>query len=296
MIDVKQILEAGEIRAHASQRVATVSHPADPTLTVPAVLDTPGSTVKLAKDVLDALDARRPGPARRQGTTQLTEVDSFIAYLKRWGTPNAVIYADTAKLSLTAVLDDHPTGPTDTAWRQHRAVYSCPRAAEWLAWTAAADKPMSQTAFGDWIETRLEDLRKGRTVDPDDPTGERQIEIAGSPTPTDMLGVARKLIIKTEGTFQRDINPTTGDSVLINKHETKGGSTLIPRAFYICIPCFEGGQAYQIEARLRFALQDGQPQFTYTLHRCKEIERDAFGEVRAKVAEQTGMLVLAGTP
>ncbi len=280
MIDVKQILQAGESSASVATRVTTVAHPSDPTLTVPVVLNTPGATVDLAKGVLDALDARRPGPARREGITQLTEVDSFIAYLKDWGSAQTVIYADTTALRLTAVLDEHPRGPAGTAWRKHRAVYNCPRAAEWLAWTGQADHPMAQAAFGDWIEARLEDL----------------VAADGMPKPTEMLTVARQLHIKTKGEFRRDINPVNGDSILINKHETTEGSTQIPRAFMIGIPCFEGGDRYQLEARLRFALQDGVPMFSFTLHRCKEIERDAFGEVRSKVATETGMLVLAGTP
>lgn len=280
MIDVKPILEAGATGAGVEGRIASIEHPDDPSISVPVVLTTPGSSVDLAKGVLDALDARLPGPRRRQGTTQLTEVDSFIAYLKEWGGPQAVIYADTARLSLTAVLDEHPRGASGTAWRGHRAVYSCPRAAEWIAWTAQADKPMSQSAFGDWIETRLEDL-----VGPE-----------GFPKPTEMLDIARKLHIKTKGEFQRTLNPTNGNSVLVHKTQTTEDSTQIPRAFAIAIPCFEGGDRYQIEARLRFTLDDEGPQFTFALHRCKEIERDAFGEVRAKVAKETGMLVLAGTP
>jgi uncharacterized protein YfdQ (DUF2303 family) len=281
VIDVKQILQAGADGAGAACRVLEAKHPSDPSVAVPVVLDTPGSSVRLAKDVLDALDARRPGPLRPEGTTQLTEVDSFIAYLARWGTQQAVIYADTAALKLTAVLDEHPSGATETAWRKRRAVYSCPRAAEWIAWTGQADKPMGQTAFGDWIETRLEDL----------------VAAEGLPKPTEMLTVARQLHIKTSGEFRRDINPTNGDSILINKSETTPGSTQIPRAFMVGIPCFEGGDRYQLEARLRFSLEEGgKPMFTFTLHRCKEIERDAFGEVRSKVAKETTMLVLAGTP
>jgi uncharacterized protein YfdQ (DUF2303 family) len=281
VIDVKPILQAGADGVVVDARISTIEHPADTSVAVPVVLDTPGSSIRLAKDVLDALDARRPGPARREGTTQLTEVDSLIAYLRDWGSERTVIYADTTALKLTAVLDEHPRGPADAAWRKHRAVYSCPRAAEWIAWTGQADKPMGQTAFGDWIETRLEDL----------------VAAEGFPKPTEMLTVARQLHIKTTGEFRRDINPTNGDSILINKSETTPGSTQIPRAFMIGIPCFEGGDRYQIEARLRFSLEEGgKPMFTFTLHRCKEIERDAFGEVRSKVAKETGMLVLAGTP
>lgn len=280
--DVKTILEAGQNLGTVGGRVTDLSHPDDSDVSIPiALVTTPngGSTVQVAKEILDALDQRRTGPHRRSGTTRITEVDSLIAFLKRWGGPQTVVYADTAALALVAVIDDHPEGAA-SAWRQHRAVYSCPRAAEWLAWTGQADKPMRQGEFGDWIEARLEDL----------------VKADGVPAPTEMLAIARKLTVLTKGTFQRDINPVTGDSVLINKLETQTGSTEIPRAFAIAIPCFEGGDRYQLEARLRFALQDGVPLFSFTLHRAKEIERDAFNEVRVKVGEATGMPVLAGTP
>lgn len=282
--DVKAILEAGQLTADVTDRIANVAHPADTELTVPVALITHsngGSGVALAKEILEALDSRRAGPLRRAGVTRLSEVDSFVEFLKRWGSPtSSVVYADASRLELHAVLDDHPASPDGTAWRQHRAVYSCPRAAEWLAWTGAADKPMRQATFGDWIEARLEDLVKAE----------------GFPAPAEMLTTARKLTVLTKGTFQRDINPVTGDSVLINKLETQTGSTPIPRAFAIAIPCFEGGDRYQLEARLRFSLVDGVPLFEYTLHRAKEIERDAFGEVRVKVAKESGLPVLAGTP
>jgi uncharacterized protein YfdQ (DUF2303 family) len=292
--DVRAILDAGAGTVPIASRMLAVPHPSDPNVLIPAAMVTgPGgaSHVAFAKEILEALDARRPGPHRRSGTTKLTEVDSFIAFLKRWGGSQTVVYADTAALSLTAVLDDHPEGAS-TAWRQHRAVYSCPRAAEWLAWTGQADQPMSQTAFADWIEARLEDLAIGE----------------GMPKPTELLTMARDLTIRTKGTFERRVNPTTGDFTLVNKNETEVGSTVIPRAFLVAIPCFEGGDRYRIEARVRFTL-DGGPRFTFTLHRAKEIERDAFGEVRARVARlgepasadgqpaQPGTLtVLAGTP
>jgi uncharacterized protein YfdQ (DUF2303 family) len=294
VIDVSAILTAGQTLTGLGPRVLEVKHPADPDVAVPVTLTTTpqgGSSVVLAKDLLDALDARRAGPHRRQGTTKLTEVDSFIAFLKRWGSTDTVVYADTAALSLTAVIDDHPAGDA-SAWRGHRAVYSCPRAAEWIAWTGQADTPMTQTAFADWIEARLEDLVAGD----------------GMPKPTELLTMARDLTIRTKGTFERKINPTNGDSVLVNKNETEIGSTVIPRAFLVAIPPFEGGPRYQIEARVRFTLENG-PRFTFTLHRAKEIERDAFGEVRARVARlgeaapaanqpepAPKMTVLAGTP
>ena len=59
---------------------------------------------------------------------------------------------------------------------------------------------------------------------------------------------------------------------------------------------FEGGVRYSVECRVRFAITEGVPAFSFTMHRRKEIERDAFNAVRLKVGEQTKRLILAGTP
>lgn len=265
--------------------------------------DGPGSSVPLAlversdgldvvvlHDAIKVLDEQAPGPRRRMNITTLTEERSFIEHVRRWGSDSTVIYADTAGLGFVAVLDDHPAGPdiAATAWRQHRAVYACPRSAEWLAWTGLDGRPMTQVQFGDFIEARLEDLTLAK-----DGKGNPLPEAV---RPVDMLTVARQLTIRTKGTFRRDIDPTTGAFVFENKSEHETGSTVIPRAFAIAIPVFDGGERYVVEARVRFTLGEEGPRFAFVLHRRKEIERDAFDEVRRRVEFDTGRLVLAGTP
>lgn len=283
--NIDELLEAGEAAAGIGVRVQWLAHPDDDTIQIPIALEhnSDGSQVLVLESAIKALDARRGGPPRRVGTTRLTEVDSFTAHVLRWGcVDTTVIYADTAALAFTAVLDEHPAGPTngDTAWREHRAHYTCPRSPEWKAWTEREGKPMSQGEFGDWIEARLEDL----------------IASKGKPAPTEILMMARQLHIKTKGTIERVIDPVSGDYSMINKSETEPSSTLIHRAFDLAIPVFEGGGRYQLEARVRFAVTEGRPSFAFVLHRRAEIERDAFMEVRGKVVAETKMLLLAGTP
>lgn len=281
---IDELLEAGEAAGGVTARVTWLEHPEDDTIKIPIALEhsEDGSQVIVLESAIKAMDARRGGPPRRSGITRLTEVDSFIAHVLRWGGTDTVIYADTAALAFTAVLDEHPAGPEngDTAWREHRAHYACPRSAEWKAWTEREGKPMSQGEFGDWIEARLEDL----------------VSSKGKPAPTEVLMMARQLHIKTKGTIERVVDPVSGDYSMINKSETEPSSTLIHRAFDLAIPVFEGGARYQLEARVRFAVTEGRPAFAFVLHRRAEIERDAFLEVRTKVAAETKMLLLAGTP
>lgn len=280
--NIDQLLEAGEAAAGVGPRVTWIEHPEDDTVKIPIALEHAdgGSRVVVLESAIKAMDARRVGPPRRVGTARLTEVGGLIAYALRWGSQETVIYADTAALAFTAVLDEHPGGRDLTAWREHRAHYACPRSAEWKAWTEREGKPMGQGEFGDWIEARLEDL----------------VGAKGKPAPTEILMMARALHIKTKGTIERVVDPVSGDYHMTNKSETEQGSTVIHRAFDIAIPVFEGGTRYQLEARIRFTVADGRPAFAFILHRRAEIERDAFMEVRTKVAAETKMLLLAGTP
>lgn len=283
--NIRTALDAGKELAAIEARIGDLSHPEHAEVSVPvALVQKDGVTrVEMITDALAELDRRLTGPRRRTGIAKLTEVESFIAHVLRWGDPKrSTIYADTAAMSFTAVLDDHPPtpAPTDTAWREHRATYSCPRSAEWREWTARDGRAMRQTEFADFLESRLEDL----------------VAADGAPAPLEVLKMARQLTIKTKGTFQREVNPTTGDFVLVNKTETEQGSTEIPRMFVIALPVFEGGVRYQIEARVRFTLADGTPQFAFVLHRRAEIERDAFSAIRQQVAEATKLQVFAGSP
>ncbi len=276
-------INAGRELANVTNRLA--DSVGDTGFKIPVALKTTacgGAEVVVLRDVIAEHERIAVGPRRRQNTVKLTEEDSFIAHVLRWGSEHTVIYADTQLLGFTAVLDEHPAGPDEdaTRWRESRATYACPRSQEWITWTALDGKAMKQTDFADFIEGRLEDL----------------VSSGDMPKPLEVLGMARKLHIKTDGTYQREIDPTSGDYILISKSETKPGSTIIPRAFMIAVPVFEGGVRYSVECRVRLVVGEGGPTLSYTMHRRKEIERDAFNAVRLKVSETTKRLILAGTP
>ncbi len=280
---VSSLLIAGEEMCHVGDRHEFVPPPDPGHVIVKLVQDGDGGkSVVAADDIMSAIDARAASPRDRRGSVRLSEVDSLIAYINRYKSTNTIAWANVEGFAFAIVLDDHPAGAPSAgaAWRNHRASYACPRSPEWQAWCALDGKWQTQEAFADFIESRLEDLRA----------------LDGYPKPLDMLSMARNLLVRTAGTFQRSINPTTGDGILVNKTETTAESTQIPRAFLIGIPVFENGTPYQVEARVRFGLVEGRANFAYTLHRRKEIERDAFGDVRTKIATETGALMLAGTP
>lgn len=240
-----------------------------------------GSRLEVFADALEHLEARQPSPARRKGSHVLHELDSLIAHVNRYKNADAIAWANAGDARVTVVFNDHPAGPSAAAWRDHRATYTCPKSPEWLAWTALDGSLMAQDKFADFVESRLEDLSQHSD---------------GLPKPLEVLAMARNLIIRSKGTYERQLNPTTGENLLVSKTENETTSTAIPRAFGLAIPVFENGAKYAVEARVRLTMTEGKPMFSFVLHRRKEIERDAFGDVRKAIAEQTGIVVLAGVP
>ena len=276
-------IQAGEQLAAIADRVMLLEHPESATTKIPVVLMR-GSDGEISVEVLERaigmLDQRLPAPRAREGVQVLTELASLIEYANRYKTPSAIAWADTKACRIGVVFDEHPAGPDVAAWRRFRATYTCPRSAEWMAWCQFDGQPMKQEQFADFIEARLEDLRAAD----------------GMPKPLDVLTVARNLVMRTRGTFERSVDPTTGANVLVNKVENEpAGSTTIPRAFAIGVPVFEGGDLYQVEVRIRVAVTEGRATFSYVMHRRPEIERAAFADIRKAVADGTGLPVLAGT-
>lgn len=290
-------LEIGRDEADINKRLAHLARVVDPEDesgddAVPVTLVTRDigdgrmeTRAEVFHDLLKTQDARAAAPRRRQGTHVLAELGSFIEFVNDYKSDVSLGWAELDKFTVTVVLDEHPQGATEdvaipAAWREHRAVYTCPRSSEWLAWTSHDGKAMKQDAFADFLEARLEDM----------------VNVAGFPKPTEMLMLARNLLIRIKGEFSRSIDPTKGTTQLVNKTDHDTGSTEIPRAFMIAVPIFQGGDRYSVEARIRFAIGDAGPAFSYTLHRRQETEQDAFNVVRSQIAEECKLKVFAGRP
>jgi uncharacterized protein YfdQ (DUF2303 family) len=271
--------EAGALSMDPTRRTATVKHPRS-NREIPIAVRQEGNGaiyVGVAEDIEARMAALAPAPDRNKGTQSLADLDSFTAHVNRFKTATTVIYSDIAAFSLTAVYNEGGDA-VNPAWRDHRAIYTCPRSPQWVLWTSRDGKAQTQEDFADFVEANLHDISAAK----------------GYPAPTEILAMARDLMVLTKGTFQRQINPTSGAGILVCKTETETGSTQIPRAFALTIPVFDGGAPYHVEARIRFALTNGQPTFTYNLHRRTEIERDAFHDVRKQAAEATERPVWAG--
>jgi uncharacterized protein YfdQ (DUF2303 family) len=235
------------------------------------------------KDVLAELDRRRANPVRRSGTTSHDELMSFIDHVNRNKVESrTTIWADTSNTTFTAIYNDHDTGGSEdkAGWRDHRAVYTCPLSPEWIQWNDKADEWLTQEDFAQWLEERMEDLAAG--ID------------NLCPAPVELLEMARNLQIYTEGTFQKKIDPATGQYSMVCKEEHRSDSTKIYRNFAAGLRIFDGGEKYRVEMRIKFNLKNGRPYFMFTVHRSSELVADAFGEMRETIYANTELPVFAG--
>lgn len=277
--NMKTIVEAAREGADAEKKIIEI-------LGIPLVI-TPSGSASILKAVIDLADERGDKPRRRRGQSMHDELASFIAHVNRFKDTDSAVFADIDNTTVTAVLDYHRAGAAaDPRWGQHRSVYECPLSAEWQRWNENDGVKMSQDTFAQFIEDNLDDLRA--------PTGNGADK--DLPMPSEVLTMARNLVIRSKGEFSRSMNPTTGESSLVCKNENDTTSTRIPRAFLLGIPVFEAGVTYAVEARMRMDMSSGRPQFSYSLYKPEAIKRDAFGEVRTMVEQQTTLPVFAGSP
>lgn len=230
------------------------------------------------KDVVELQESLQPVPSRKVGIAQLTELESFIAHVNRNKQSESTIWADSAAGRITAIYDFHGPADEDPGWAYHRAIYMMPFSPEWLLWTAMSDKEMGQEELAGLLEDHAENLAK----------------IDGLASALEMIEMARSLQIYIKGHFAKTIHPETGQYSLVCKEEHAEGSTKIPRAFGLGLRIYEGGEIYQVEARLRFRMREGRPRFSFAIHRQVELVRDAFLAVQKRVEDETELPVFAG--
>jgi uncharacterized protein YfdQ (DUF2303 family) len=280
--NIQAAIDAGkEIGAKPDERIVMVGG-------LPVLVAPMSMQAKLLHEVVAMEDAREAQPRRLKGTATLTELDSFLAHVNRHKSADSVVFADVAGVKLTAVLNYHMAGSGDdkARWSDHRAVYSCPLSDAWKRWNEHSGEEMSQDDFAQFIEDHMDDLAA--------PTGNGDDK--DLPMPSDVLTMARNLIVNTKGAFQRTVDPVTGNYTMLNKSDNDTGTTKIPRAFKLQLQVFDAGSYWGIQARVRFQLNHGVPCFSYLLYKAEETKREAFDEIRKKVIGQTQLPLFAGSP
>jgi len=215
------------------------------------------------------LDHLRDAPIRIEQTTRHTTAQSFIDYYNHYAHSDSAIFIDDKTNTFTAIIDFHEQNAI-AGWKKHKATFEFSKTPEWDAWLSHDKKQMTQEDFGRFIENNLLEI-----IEPNGAT---------------MLEIALSIQAKTEVKFSRATRLDNGQLQLAYSETIEGaagikGEIKIPEKFTIGLKLFKGGIAYQIDARLRYRIKEGNLALWYELIRPQAVIDANISDTKSLIEE-----------
>lgn len=217
-------------------------------------------------------------PPRKAGITTVRDVNSFLAYFGKHADTDTEVYADSDRLTVTAVLDAHQADAP--RWSSHVLKLQLRHTEAWQQWQALDGKLVGQEQFAEFLEDHLPELLE--------------------PSAAEMLEIAQSIQAATKVDFQSGTRLATGERQFKYVETTTAkagqrGELTIPETFTIGLVPFEGSEGYKLTARLRYRIPDGKLLIGYKVDRPGDIIRTAFADVVNAIGEQIESPLMNGT-
>lgn len=231
------------------------------------------------EEISKQIEACQPIRNRAQGTVNLGDVPSLLAYCKdQVAQERGYIYADPDTRTITAVFNDQRS-TVAPGWRDHRAHFAAVFTPEFTKWANNNGKQMAQTEFAEFVEDNLADIHG---------------EAAQA-----LLTVATTIQATTGINFNSAKRLQDGQTQLtynevIEAKAGADGALQIPQKFELGLRIFKNGEGYKLTARLKYRIHSGNVKFWYELERPERAIEDAFMGYVETVREQSGYTVLIG--
>lgn len=237
------------------------------------------------------LERLAPTPYRKRGQAKFVDTASFISFANLHKLPETALYAQVDRdqknpLTITAVFNDHQPSAFDESspgWQDFSATLVPKVSHEWSVWLSNSGKPMSQFEFALFIEDNMKDI-----ASPEDKT---------MPTGTQMLQLATRFELTQDKRIKSAVRVQSGGTNIEYVEDEDAGTVERMQAFdrfALGIPVFWRGQAYMIEAKLRYRLREGVLKIWYDLVRPDAVVDDAVESVLAQVQTGVGINVFYG--
>lgn len=206
--------------------------------------------------------------------------ESFTSYVNRYKSEDTRLFAEPGFLTtqgahMTAVLDYHAANSTPMHGA-HMAIYRPRYSDQWQRWHKAAQQPMKQAEFAEFIEEHRNDI-----VDP---------------AAASLLDVVRTFKASKKVEFDSVVYQPNGDVTLAydEKTQQQGKSGALPELMKLGIPVYFRGTVYSVPVFVRFKVGGGAVAFQLKIDRSDIIEDAAFSELTTAVREATGIEVYLG--
>ena len=217
-------------------------------------------------------------PRRKVGTYRVQDSASFAAYVAKHADDGCTeLWADPARTSLVAVIDAH--GSSIPGWGKHRVELETVKTPSWQAWIGADGRAFKQTAFAEFIEDNLPDVRE--------------------PDAATMLELAQTFQAKAKVSFESSKLLSSGERQIEYREDVtatggKKGTIEVPSSFVLALIPFEGASAYKVSARFRYRINDGDLVLSYKLDRPADVLRAAFLDIVEGVESELDMKAFRG--
>lgn len=260
------------------------------------------------------LDTYRTRPELRKGTTQLTDLASFIAWTNRHKDEGSVVFAedDMRAPKLVAIIDHDEAGPETldkkARFGRHRGEYAFPLSREWKAWLKASETPMAAAEFAAFFEERIGDVMPPpyeiddegtERFASEDPEIRKLVMMLGKrfAMPQDIVKLTRGIDINVDARAAVKVDLDTGER-LVEFAETNGeGVDRVkpPNAFLIAIPVVAHSVPTLIAVHLRYRAVSGKIIWIVQMHQPERVFEHVFEKALDDVAHKTDLLPLRGT-
>lgn len=224
-------------------------------------------------------DAWSPLPARKKGLTVVRDAGSFTDLWHKHSNDASEVYADSDRLSVTAVLNADSETAAD--WGDHRVRLELRETDAWKQWAALDGKLIGQEQFAEFIEDHLPEILE--------------------PAAAEMLEIAQSIQGTVKAEFASGTRLATGQRQLqytetVAAKAGQKGNLVIPEVFTVGLVPFEGSDGYRLTARLRYRINGNQLTIGYKLDRPADVRRKAFDDIVATIDEQIEQPILNGVP
>jgi uncharacterized protein YfdQ (DUF2303 family) len=210
---------------------------------------------------------------------KLQTVDSLVDYVNRYKTEHTVLFADIGSNTIVGAIDYHGASgdkPGTADHVDHRATLTLPLSVEWMTWTAAHDRKVSQLDFARFLEENASDIMQ--------------------PAAADLLDSVRDLQGARKVQFKRAIRTATNTESFEYTDEstaTSGGVELAT-LMTLNVPIYFDGEFVQPKAFLRWDLDDGRLLLGIALHRAEHVRQATFKRIVLDASARTGRPAVFG--
>lgn len=218
---------------------------------------------------VESLEPFLKNPLRIRQHLTMNTAQSLIDYVNKFKINGSAIFSDLESLVVKAVLDYHSSA-NEAHWGDHTVTYTCPHSKDWKIWAGKNKSAMSQIEFAQFIENNIHCI-----------AGEGNVA-----TGAELLAMVLAFEETRKSEFKSVQRLQDGTmSFNFTNEKTGGGKTKLPEEIVLGIQPFHNSDYYQMKARIRYRLKDGDLVLWYELINPEQIIEDAFNSTVAHLKE-----------